>query len=117
MIFAPVEKEKIHAVIFIGRLKVEGIIHLLPQERVTDFLDADDVDFLPVSCATVFHVDSREDLHTSKFMSLNKKETGYLSCGFRSKNGWLLDLLQVVVFRCGLSWAGTCLRFTSFLCL
>ncbi|MDA3970124.1 MAG: hypothetical protein PF442_02105 [Desulfobulbaceae bacterium] len=74
MIFAQVEKEKFHAVIFIGRLKVEGIIHLLPQERVTDFLDADDIDFLPVTCATVFHVDSGEALYTSKFMSLNKKE-------------------------------------------
>jgi hypothetical protein len=74
MFFAQVEKEKFHAVIFIGRLKVVGIIHLLPQERVTDFLDSAETEFLPVTCATVYNVDSDEKLHTAKFMSLNKKE-------------------------------------------
>jgi hypothetical protein len=74
MFFAQVEKEKFHAIIFIGCLKVEGIIHLLPQERVTDFLDSAETDFLPVTCATVYHVDGGEKLHSAKFMSLNKKE-------------------------------------------
>ena len=74
MFFAQVEKEKFHAVIFIGRLKIEGVIHLLPQERVTDFLDSAETEFLPVTCATVFHVDGGAKLHSAKFMSLNKKE-------------------------------------------
>ena len=74
MFFAQVEKEKFHAIIFIGRLKVEGIIHLLPQERVTDFLDSAETEFLPVTCATVYNIDSGESLHSSKFMSLNKRE-------------------------------------------
>lgn len=74
MFFAQVEKEKFNAVIFIGRLKVEGVIHLLPQERVTDFLDSADTEFLPVTCASVFSIDSGEKLHQSKFMSLNKSE-------------------------------------------
>ncbi len=74
MFFAQVEKEKFHAVIFIGRLKVRGIIHLLPQERVTDFLDSADNEFLPVTCATVYHVDSGDEIHYAKFMSINKSE-------------------------------------------
>ncbi len=74
MFFAQVEKEKFHAIIFIGRFKVEGVIHLLPQERVTDFLDSAETEFLPVTCATVYNVDTGDELHFAKFMSLNKKE-------------------------------------------
>ncbi len=74
MFFAQVEKEKFHAVILMGRLKVEGVIHLLPQERVTDFLDSAETEFLPVTCATVYHIDTGEKIHAAKFMSLNKKE-------------------------------------------
>ena len=68
--FIQVEKEKFRAVIFTGSLKIEGIIHLLPLERMTDYLGETGKTFIPVTEATVSSIHSGEVLHASKFLSL-----------------------------------------------
>ena len=72
--FIQIEKEKFHAVIFTGSLKIEGVIHLLPQERMTDYLGATEKTFIPVTEATVSNINTGEVLHKTKFLSLNKNE-------------------------------------------
>jgi hypothetical protein len=72
--FIQVEKEKFQAVIFTESLKVEGIIHLLPQERMTDYLGETEKVFIPVTQATVSSIVTGEVLHVTKFLSLNKNE-------------------------------------------
>ena len=72
--FIQIEKEKFHAIIFTCSLKIEGDIHLLPQERITDYLDATEKPFIPVTEATVSNINNGEILHKAKFLSLNKNE-------------------------------------------
>lgn len=72
--FIQIEKEKFHAIIFTDSLKIEGTIHLLPQERMTDYLGATDKTFIPVTQATVSNINTGEVLHTTEFLSLNKNE-------------------------------------------
>lgn len=69
-----VEKEKIHVVIFTDSLKIEGVIYLLPQERMTDYLGETGKIFVPVTDATVSSINSGKVLHTTRFLSLNKNE-------------------------------------------
>ncbi len=69
-----IKKEKFHAVIFTDSLKIEGVIHLLPQERMTDYLGETEKTFIPVTDATVSSINSGEVLHTTRFLSLNKNE-------------------------------------------
>jgi hypothetical protein len=53
---------------------VEGTIHLLPQERMTDYLEETEKNFIPVTNATVTNISNGQVLHTTKFLSLNKNE-------------------------------------------
>ncbi|MBU0680551.1 MAG: hypothetical protein KKD73_03925 [Proteobacteria bacterium] len=69
-----VEKEKFRAVIFTESLKVEGTIHLLPQERMTDYMEETEKTFIPVTYAIVSSIITGEVLHTTEFLSLNKNE-------------------------------------------
>lgn len=69
-----VEKEKFRAVIFTDNLRIEGVIHLLPQERMTDYLAETEKTFIPVTDATVSNINTGEVLHTTDFLSLNKNE-------------------------------------------
>ncbi len=69
-----IEKDKFHAVIFTATLKIEGVIYLLPQERMTDYLGETEKVFIPVTDATVTSINSGEVLHTTPFLSLNKNE-------------------------------------------
>jgi hypothetical protein len=58
--FIEVEKEKFRALIFTASLKIEGTIHLLPQERMTDYLGEAAKPFIPVTEATVFSLNKNE---------------------------------------------------------
>lgn len=72
--FIQIEKEQFEAVIFTENLKIEGVIHLLPQERMTDYLGATEKTFIPVTNATVSSINTGKLLHSTKFLSLNKNE-------------------------------------------
>lgn len=72
--YIQVEKEKFRAVIFTDSLKIEGVIHLLPQERMTDYLGASETTFIPVTDAVVTNINTGEILHQTDFLSLNKDE-------------------------------------------
>jgi hypothetical protein len=66
--FIEVEKEKFRALIFTASLKIEGTIHLLPQERMTDYLGEAAKPFIPVTEATVFSI-TGELLYATQVLS------------------------------------------------
>ncbi len=69
-----VEKDTVDVVIFTAKLKIQGKIHLLARERVSDFMESEEGGFLPVTDASIFHLDSGELLSHTSFLSLNRRD-------------------------------------------
>lgn len=69
------DKKKHEVVIFTREFKIEGDIHILEGERITDFLCAlDKKQFIPITNAAIFKVDSLSHLYKTQYLSLNKDE-------------------------------------------
>ena len=71
--FGKIDKEKYQAVIYTSQFKINGTVHLLPEERLTDFLGDQENRFVPVTDATVSQLDGQE-LTSTDFLCLNKDE-------------------------------------------
>lgn len=69
-----VEKNIVDVVIFTAKLKIQGKIHLLARERVSDFMESEDGGFLPVTDGAIFHLDSGDLLYHASFLSLNRRD-------------------------------------------
>ena len=69
-----VQKQPVKAVIYTKSFMINGIVHLLPTERLTDLLDAANKAFLPVTDAMVYTVLDHQIVGRTKFLSLNKNE-------------------------------------------
>lgn len=69
------EKNKNEVVIFTKDFKIEGQIHILEGERITDFLcTLDKKQFIPITNASIYKIDSLSYLFKVQYLSLNKDE-------------------------------------------
>jgi tetratricopeptide (TPR) repeat protein len=68
------QKEKLRVIIFTGTHKIRGEVHLYENSRLTDIMNADAAtkDFLPVTNATVEHLQAGHSL-TVGFLSINRR--------------------------------------------
>ncbi len=75
--FGKVDKEQYKAVIFTQQFKISGTIHLLPEERMTDYLGDKENLFVPITGATVQTL-TGETVTDTSFLCLNKNEVTLL---------------------------------------
>ena len=68
-----VERERVEVIIYLGDFRVEGVIHLPPQGRLSDFINAPQRQFIPVTCATVYRGDSTEPIYKVELMLVSKR--------------------------------------------
>ena len=67
-----VEKIAYEVVIFTESYKIEGEIHLIEGERITDFVRTVDSTFLPITNVTLSTVKNGQFLYKTEFLSLNR---------------------------------------------
>ena len=65
------EQDHVHVVIFIQNFMIEGIIHTLLKERLSDFLNVPR-QFIPVTRASIYKLPDKELVDKVKFLDLNK---------------------------------------------
>jgi len=66
------QKDRLHVVILIRSLQIEGDLHVLAGSRLTDALNSKGKDFFPVTDATISVVGSEEPLHRVKYIAVNR---------------------------------------------
>jgi hypothetical protein len=72
------EKDKIPVVaILSGNIRVEGVAHLVRNQRLLDMLNAPDQDFIPLTDATVYNGVTGETIKAG-FMAICKSELAYI---------------------------------------
>ena len=59
-------------IIFTDQFKIEGEVHLIEGERITDFMRTGNSSFLPVTNATISSIYSSMVLVKAEFVSLNR---------------------------------------------
>ncbi len=73
------EKQKHEVIIFANTFRIEGDIHILEGERITDFLcSLERKQFIPVTNASIFNHDDGEHFLSMQYLSLNKDEITFL---------------------------------------
>ena len=66
------QKDRLHVVILIRSLQIEGDLHVLAGSRLTDALNSKGKDFFPVTDATISAVGAEEPLHRVKYIAVNR---------------------------------------------
>ncbi|MFH1784158.1 MAG: hypothetical protein ABH868_04600 [bacterium] len=66
-----VDQDHVHVVIFIQNFIIEGTIHTLMKERLSDFLNVSRK-FIPVTSASIYKLPEKELVDKVKFMDINK---------------------------------------------
>ena len=69
-----VDREPFEIVIFTKMYKITGLLHVLPQERLTDFMSASSDMFLPITKAVVRNIENNKILAKTDFLNLNKNQ-------------------------------------------
>ena len=70
-----IKKQQHEVVIYTRIMKVECSIHIVPGERVTDFLSSKyDEDFIPVTNAKISEIVGSATIQRAEYMSINKNE-------------------------------------------
>ena len=72
--FVKIEKEAYEAKIFTCKFEIHGFVHVLSQERFTDFLGSSSSQFLPITDAVIKSIDTGKIIAKTDFLSLNKNE-------------------------------------------
>lgn len=73
------EKQKHEVILYTKTFRIEGKIHILEGERITDFLcSLERKQFIPVTDASVFNHDDAESFLSVQYMSLNKDEITFV---------------------------------------
>ena len=75
--FGKIDKQLYKAVIYTRQFKVSGVIHLLPEERMTDYLGDQETIFVPITEAVVENLQG-EMVAQTPFLCLNKNEVTLL---------------------------------------
>ena len=72
--YVKIDKESFEVIILTASLKIVGIVHTLPQERLTDFMAEATSDYLPVTDAAIYCLSDNNLIAKTKFMSLSRKD-------------------------------------------
>lgn len=70
MVYA--SKDKVRVVVISGQLRIEGEMHVLAGSRLTDALNSKAKDFLVVTDASVFSLDSGDVLYEPSYVAVNR---------------------------------------------
>lgn len=65
-------KDKVRVVIVSGTLRIEGDMHVLAGSRLTDALNSKAKDFLVVTAASVFALESGDLLYEPTYVAVNR---------------------------------------------
>ncbi|TLM80071.1 MAG: hypothetical protein FDZ70_02305 [Actinobacteria bacterium] len=65
-------KDKVRVVIVSGTLRIEGEMHVLAGSRLTDALNSKAKDFLVVTNASVFSLESGDLLYEPSYVAVNR---------------------------------------------
>lgn len=66
-----ISKNPVKVIIQTETNRIFGVIHVRPDERLKDTLDASE-DFIAVTTATVFDIDGKELMFKANFLALNR---------------------------------------------
>ena len=69
-----VPKKPAEAIIYTKNFMISGIVHILPNERLTDLLDSSSKVFIPITDATIYSITDHRVVGRTSFLSLNKNE-------------------------------------------
>ncbi len=72
--YVKIDKELFEVVIITGHLKITGVIHTLPQERLTDFMSDATAANLPVTDAAIYNLADGSLVAKTNFLSLNRED-------------------------------------------
>lgn len=65
-------KDKVQVVVISGALRIEGEMHVLAGSRLTDALNSKANDFMVVTDASVYSLDSGELLYKPSYVAVNR---------------------------------------------
>ena len=65
-------RERFPVVFITERIRVEGEVHVTPGERLTDFMNAGDNQFIAVTRAKVYNLSEGGKAYSVDFLNLNK---------------------------------------------
>ena len=106
------EKDKIPVVaILSGNIRVEGVAHLIRNQRLLDMLNAPDQDFIPLTDATVHNGVTGETIKAG-FMGLKPWNPGRIYVFCRSSITTIFFELSSIAFWCG-RWLEFPLQFMA----
>ncbi|TFG37328.1 MAG: hypothetical protein E4H46_01950 [Desulfobacterales bacterium] len=72
--YVKIDKDSFEVIILTVSLKIVGIVHTLPQERLTDFMAESTSDYLPVTDAAIYNLSDGNLIAKTKFLSLSRKD-------------------------------------------
>ncbi|MEW6521556.1 MAG: hypothetical protein C4531_06030 [Desulfurivibrio sp.] len=72
--YVKIDKDSFEVIILTANLKIVGIVHTLPQERLTDFMAEATSDYLPVTDAAIYYLEDDKLIARTKFLSLSRKD-------------------------------------------
>lgn len=67
------QKDRLHVVMIVRDLRIEGDLHILAGTRLTDALNSKGKDFFPVTDATITRVGDAEPLYAVKYIAVNRE--------------------------------------------
>jgi hypothetical protein len=67
------QKDRLHVVMLVQGLQIEGDLHILAGTRLTDALNSKGKDFFPVTDATISKVGDAEPLYSVKYIAVNRE--------------------------------------------
>ena len=77
--YVKIDKDSFEVIILTVSLRIEGIIHTLPQERLTDFMTESTHSYLPVTDASIYKLSDGALIAKTRFLSLNRKDVTLIS--------------------------------------
>jgi hypothetical protein len=66
------QKDRLHVVMLVQGLQIEGDLHILAGTRLTDALNSKGKDFFPVTDASISRVGDVEPLYSVKYIAVNR---------------------------------------------
>lgn len=67
------QKDRLHVVMIVRDMRVEGDLHILAGTRLTDALNSKGKDFFPVTDATITRAGETEPLYAVKYIAVNRE--------------------------------------------
>ena len=67
-----IDKISYEVIVLTDQFKIEGEVHLIEGERITDFIRTEESTFLPITDATISTLNGGAVLYKTEFLSLNR---------------------------------------------